>query len=481
MTPQSSDTTACTAPFTALYLRPDGRVAACCGGWHVLGTVTGPTRQSLREIWRGGPAAQLRDALAAGDFGLGCWECGALARSGRRSESLAASFDRFAPDVPSSMPTVIDFAMSNRCNLECVMCNGGLSSSIRSHREHREPLRGAYDDRFFEELGEFLPHLRLASFKGGEPFLAPENRRVWNTLLENDLRPEISVTTNGTVWSREIGTLVERLGMNVIMSVDAIDPSVLRRIRVNIDPERFWRNVERFQRSTTVAGTRLDLHFCLMSVNWAELAPFLVRAHQLDTGAKVIWVDGPARFNLLTAPLASLEHAMAHLLEADSSLPPIRPDLRSTWDGALRRIEAAITARREEASPVVLRPTGAGPSLTRELRTTTKEEISRSEPAPVELRCSGDVIRTVTVPTWAEWLGPRSWVGRGLDELITVISESDERPLRSEVESLDLGVHRVRLVFADERTRTELNGWYFPDEVPGDSTILLVPVAARDS
>ena len=37
-------------------------------------------------------------------------------------------------------PERLELALSNACNLQCVMCNGELSSSIRIHREHRTAL-----------------------------------------------------------------------------------------------------------------------------------------------------------------------------------------------------------------------------------------------------------------------------------------------------------------------------------------------------
>lgn len=56
------------------------------------------------------------------------------------------------PDWPRQM----EFSVSNTCNLQCVMCNGEWSSSIRSQREGLPPLPKVYDDAFFDGLRDFL-------------------------------------------------------------------------------------------------------------------------------------------------------------------------------------------------------------------------------------------------------------------------------------------------------------------------------------
>ena len=175
---------------------------------------------------------------SSGNFAVGCFECGRLVASGNRDASLAAQFDRYRTPTPRSHPAMLDFALSNRCNLRCVQCSGTFSSSIRRERERRPPLPAAYDDRFFEELDEFIPGLERTQFKGGEPFLIPENRRVWDRILTIGRQPEVCITTNGTIWNDRVAGYVETLGADLIISVDAVDPKTLAAVRVGIDPER---------------------------------------------------------------------------------------------------------------------------------------------------------------------------------------------------------------------------------------------------
>ena len=292
---------ACYAPHSALYLRPDGVVQACCATSFEAGTVTGADRQTLRGIWDGARLAQQREELEGHSFELGCQECRFAIDGGGRAASLASTFDGWQDEGPLGYPKLLDLALSNRCNLQCVMCNGDLSSTIRAKREGRSPLPAVYDDRFFDELAEFLPHADRILFKGGEPFLAPENRRVWDLMKELRVTCETSVTTNGTVWNDQVESYLRDLRMGLHVSVDGMTPEVLEPIRVGVRCRDLWERIDRFQEVSEDIGRRLTLNYCVMPSNWHELPAFLVEVERRGVGAASCrwcsppWSDPPPR------------------------------------------------------------------------------------------------------------------------------------------------------------------------------------------
>ena len=186
-----------------MYLDQFGDVRACCMNIDFpLGNIA---REGLKEIWLGSRAEILRRSVAIGDFSHGCDWCEGAVREGRPDLAFARWFDRFAGDVgPVGWPRRIEFSVSNTCNLQCVMCNGDWSSSIRAQREGRAPLPAVYDDRFFADLDAFLPHLEQVKFLGGEPFLASETLRVMDRLVALGLSPQCHITTNGTHWTPRV-------------------------------------------------------------------------------------------------------------------------------------------------------------------------------------------------------------------------------------------------------------------------------------
>ncbi|MBU6216390.1 MAG: radical SAM protein [Acidobacteria bacterium] len=388
-------------------------------------------------------------------------------------------FDRYA-DEPGAYPAVLDLALSNRCNLACVMCNGGLSSTIRARREGRPPLPAAYDDRFFEELDEFLPHVRRFQFKGGEPFLASENRRIWTRLLDLGLAPEVCVTTNGTVWSDEVAQFVERLRMDVILSVDAVDPERLKSIRSGVDPDRLWDNVDRFAALTSSVGARLELAVCLMAGNWDQLRGLLEEADRRDCGLSVIWVDGPARFGLLGRPADELAQVAASLDAQVTGSPPLRSDLEQIWSDVCERIRAAGTSGTTGSETA--RPVGeevavsVGRLRVEDPVDVVRDRLLQAGAAPdfAELRMEDEVFTEVSSPDWAADLALADWVGRGFDETMLLFGQQPDSIVRAQMESLEGGVHLAQVeVTAETGSSLDLLVAYVPPR-PQQSTSWLI-------
>ena len=131
---------ACYAPFVSLYFTSMGNVIACCKNeTFVLGNVA---NQSLKEIWRGPRTKLLRESLIQYRFETGCEFCEWQITEGNFRPAFPSLFEDFPVQTNDpEWPLQIEFAGSNTCNFECIMCDGKLSSSIRSHREGLPPLQ----------------------------------------------------------------------------------------------------------------------------------------------------------------------------------------------------------------------------------------------------------------------------------------------------------------------------------------------------
>ena len=221
---------ACAAPWTSLHLDPRGTVHACCENQlYELGSIRD---QTLTSIWTGDRLSALRGALRDGDSSRGCGSCGAHAGSGHPERAWARTYD----GLPSgSWPRRLELELSNVCNLQCVQCNGELSSSIRVHRERRMPLEPVYGDDFFDEIAGFVPHLEQAVFLGGEPFLGREPMRMFELLARDGPHVRCHVTTNGTIWNHRVERLLDRLDIDVSVSIDAATAERYGRIRVGAE------------------------------------------------------------------------------------------------------------------------------------------------------------------------------------------------------------------------------------------------------
>ena len=332
---------ACHAPSIQVFFQPDGDVRACCHNFnHSLGNVA---HQRLRDIWDGEAAEALRAALAVDDYSLGCQGCEAQVAIEGRATSIPARFDPFATHLtadPASRawPRLAEFNLSNACNLQCIQCNGDLSSAIRVKREGRAPLAKRYDDAFFDDLAEFLPHLARAQFAGGEPFLAAENYRVWELLADVAPGCEVIVVTNATQWNRRIEDILERVPMSFCFSVDGITKETYESIRVDADFDEMMANLERYRAYAARAGTSVAMNLCLMVQNHHEFGDYLLWAEERSIPVNVSVVRQPGHCSIARLPVAELEAVLAGLEAQDAVVRP-QLDLNvDIWTRELDRI-----------------------------------------------------------------------------------------------------------------------------------------------
>lgn len=282
---------ACYAPFVGMSFDMNGVVSVCA---FTRTTPIGQVGQdSLLDMWRGPTVRALRRAVERDDLAHACTRCAEEIAGGNLSGALAAGFDRFTAHHHPEWPTRMEFALSNSCNLQCVMCAGEFSSSIRANREGLPQLPQRYGDQFIEELTPFLPHLDQARFLGGEPFLAEINFRIWERLIDLGLGVECNVTTNGTQWSPRVERVLDALPFSVGISIDGLRPETVESIRVGVDHERLMTNVQRFVAYRDRTGASLSLTYCLMVQNVAEFVDFLLFAEELECSVFVNTVRHP--------------------------------------------------------------------------------------------------------------------------------------------------------------------------------------------
>ena len=343
---------ACHAPSVSMELDPAGYAYACCANQlYPLGHVADA---SLAELWSGPRARALRAALADHDLSLGCNSCRWAGEHGNDA-TIARLYDEYEPaGGEPARPTRMTFALSNRCNLECVMCNGELSSRIRA-REGRPPLVSPYGEGFFAELDAWLPHLTQASFLGGEPFLAAENHRIWERLGELGGTTRCAVVTNATRFDARVEAVLDALAFDVTVSLDGVTAATVESLRRNLDFGEAVEHARRFREHTRRAGTAFGFNFCLTPANWHELGPFLAFADDWDADVRVIAVSEPGHC------LHDLdEGALAEVLaswEAESARwEAVLGRNRRAWSVEVEQLRRTLAERRNGVAPTLRQP-----------------------------------------------------------------------------------------------------------------------------
>ena len=164
---------------------------------------------------------------------------------------------------------MIEFNMSNICNLKCRMCNGISSSSWikEEHKLHKlnplytrpvnHPEFGYHSvsvevvDRLFEHP-EYFKNFEYLCIKGGEPYMEPANKLIMQKLIDLDLAKNtvLDICTNGTIIDKEFDELAKQFKETKwTISIEAVG-KLYDYIRggVNHPFEQFEQNLQHFNK-----------------------------------------------------------------------------------------------------------------------------------------------------------------------------------------------------------------------------------------
>ncbi|MEX0812901.1 MAG: twitch domain-containing radical SAM protein [Chitinophagales bacterium] len=353
----------CHAPFVSLNFEQNGNVRACCYNFkHILGTWP---QDSIKDIWRGEKAEELRDYIKNNELGGGCSECGNMIQSGNHAGVRAKFYDEYAPAGISSAvkylrhnltggigyPKVMEFELSNKCNLECVMCNGYFSSSIRKNREKLPPLESPYNDAFVDELNEFIPHLTDAKFLGGEPFMIDIYLKIWERIRELNPNMRIHITTNGTFLTERVKKLLDGLRAGIIISTDSVSRETYNKIRINGQFDKVMQNIEYFREYAKRKNTFISMAICPITHNWHELPEMLDFCLDKNISLYFNAVFTPVELSLREQPLEKQEEIIAFLKKHPA--PPLKGSSRlprnlsiRAYNDFIKQLEGWIAERK---------------------------------------------------------------------------------------------------------------------------------------
>jgi 4-hydroxybenzoate polyprenyltransferase/sulfatase maturation enzyme AslB (radical SAM superfamily) len=299
----------CKAPFTSLYFASNGKITSCCfNREHLFGVY--PSLDPL-SAWHGKENQALRTAVSNNDLGLGCFQCKHLIES-RNFDAVGARFyDKFP--AKSRYPVLLEFELSNSCNLECIMCNEKYSSRIAVKRTKPAHEERIYDDLFIRSLDEFIPHLKEAKFLGGEPFFIEVYYRIWERIIAINPSCIIDVQTNATVLNDRVKSLLSRGNFQIGVSIDSLQKEEYEKIRKGADFAIVMKNIEYFGSYSRKKGTQLHISFCPMRSNWTEIPEIIGYSDRLGAFVYFNTVLEPNELALWSLPLTELKNVITCL------------------------------------------------------------------------------------------------------------------------------------------------------------------------
>jgi MoaA/NifB/PqqE/SkfB family radical SAM enzyme len=294
----------CFAPSVSMIFAEDGTIRVCCHNReNLLGTYPD---KSIHEIWHGDDARLFRKKMSEQQFLSGCWVCSNHYNSGSTEQNPARHFD--AIPQHSSYPTAMEFLLKNTCNLECVMCSGELSSSIRTNREKLPLQKSPYGEEFLDQIQEFIPYLKETRFSSsGEAFLIDLNFRLWEMLIDKNPDCLIAVQTNGTIMNARVRDFLARGNFRIGVSLDSLKKEVFESIRINASFDRVMENIRYFTEYSKAHQKTLIISTCVMRQTWKELPDFVNFCNSIGAVAIFHKVMTPLQFALHNLPADELQ------------------------------------------------------------------------------------------------------------------------------------------------------------------------------
>jgi MoaA/NifB/PqqE/SkfB family radical SAM enzyme len=328
----------CPAPDINLHFSQLGVVTACCfNRQHVLGTYPA---QSVDDIWTGEPARELRDALLRYDLSKGCEKCEQQIEARDFGGSHAVFYSNYALfteqkrkqmgiEVPGGadggpMPMRMEFNIHNACNLQCVMCHGLASSSIRTVREALVALPCPYDEAFVDQLEPYLPYVVETDFMGGEPFLIPVYVQIWERIARVNPDLQACILTNGTLLDDRIKGVLEGFNSWIHVSIDSIVKETYESIRIGASHEQVMAHCRYFIDLMAKRGKSVVFRLCPMRINWREIPRTVEYCNGEGVMLMFNQVDSPLSLSLHTLPTSELREVVDELRRYD---PPNEPDV----------------------------------------------------------------------------------------------------------------------------------------------------------
>jgi len=229
----------CYAPHSSMFFGVDGAVTICCFNRHILyGNIR---NNSIADCWNSISLKKMKENLNNHDLNHGCFYCKYTIENNNYQSVAAQQYDFY--NSKDSMPTFLIFELSNKCNLNCIMCNivdKIDNANIGSDNFEKEP----YTETFVNDLKKYIPYLKKAKFLGGEPFFIPVYYRIWQLITELNPKCIIEVQTNASILNKKIINLMNTGNFQVYASIDSFKKQTYELIRKNASFEKIMANLD---------------------------------------------------------------------------------------------------------------------------------------------------------------------------------------------------------------------------------------------
>jgi radical SAM protein with 4Fe4S-binding SPASM domain len=247
--------TFCAAPWSLIYIYPNGQVTTCVKGKKILGDLN---KNSIEEILYNNQRNEIKQDMLRATASENCTRCLSFENSGNNQDGyryLRNNYNELLKDLDIDYHNVNEFVLgaldlhwSSVCDLKCVTCWAKQSSSIA--KEQGLPVLHLSSERanlFIDWVDAHQDTLKEIYLSGGEPTLIKYNLRLLEKIKK---RSNLQIRVNSNLmWDQNNPIVAEILKFpNVLFtcSADSVEKK-FEYIRRDSNWQKFLENLNFLQ------------------------------------------------------------------------------------------------------------------------------------------------------------------------------------------------------------------------------------------
>ncbi len=248
---------------------------------------------------------------------------------------MASHFDFL--HAKSKYPVMMEFELDNTCNLECIMCDGSLSSAVRKSRENKPNIKTPYDNNFLEYIKPLLKKTKLLRFSGGEPFLIPLYYDIWDTTMKINKNAIFFVQTNGTIINDKVREYLASGKFDLGVSVDSMNKEKFEYIRKKAKLNTVLKNIDEFRH--LIKSRALIISCTVTRENWQDIPDVLEYANSMHAQIVFNTVWKPYKHAVHNLPSSQLHKIHQFLSDYDvSETTTIEKQNKNLFEAQIKQI-----------------------------------------------------------------------------------------------------------------------------------------------
>ena len=216
----------CPAPWTSIYMQPNGDVDNCCVSENKLGNINKDSFSNI--INSANNIAVKRQMLSNNVLTEGCSIC-----SGETTLPLRENYIKWFEKNPKTLfdnydsfdLKYLDLRWRNTCNFACVYCSSDLSSAwAQEVGIFPTKIDSTKFDEFHDYIIKNVKGLETVYLAGGEPLLIKENESILEQLYKENPNCNLRVNTNLSTINNRIFELISKFkNVHWMISAEAIE------------------------------------------------------------------------------------------------------------------------------------------------------------------------------------------------------------------------------------------------------------------